>query len=60
MDAVKFIREYARMCDQHIGGCRKCPLYNEPCQLNGIIPEKAEEIAAIVEKWSEENPEVEK
>ena len=52
MDAVKFFKEKERLCKSHDDvNCNKCELHNI-CD----VAEKAEEVVAIVEKWSAEHP----
>ena len=59
MDAVKFIKEKLRMCN-NIKDCKDCGLSyhnnktNKPCEA--YIKEYPEEAVAIVEKWSQEHP----
>ena len=57
MDAVKFIKEYERMCSS-IHECNKCPL--NFLYRNGIcssVPVKyPEQAVSAVEKWSAEHP----
>lgn len=63
MDAIKFLKEYRRMCNQYIyadtsgENCSpECALYGEHCHLAcGDL--KVEDIVFRVEKWSEEHPE---
>lgn len=57
MDAVKFIKEWKRMCKKQ-PSCGKCPIgciNDVECAL--IVMEHSEQIAKIVEKWSAEHPE---
>ena len=54
MDALRFIEDFGRICSRY--DCQECPLYNEPCDLVGTSLKDAEEIVAIVKKWSEEHP----
>lgn len=63
MDAIKFLKEYRRMCNQYIyadtsgENCSpECALYGEHCHLAcGDL--NVEDIVLRVEKWSEEHPE---
>ena len=64
MDAVRFIKEYKRMCDsfgskEHIMAkpCAGCPLDSNVrgCHMNDIA-ENAEECVAAVDKWAMEHP----
>ena len=57
MDAVKFIKERQRLCDWN-DTCAECPLRNSPCGIDHIVD--PELYVSLIEKWSEENPEVEK
>ena len=51
---LDFVHEFTRMCD---GGCRACPLlYRKECTLRKVT----EKTIAIVQKWSDEHPEVPK
>ena len=54
MDAIKYLREKARMCDS-FEGCADCLILkdNDCSELEMTCPEKA---VAIVEKWAEEHP----
>lgn len=56
MDAIKFIKEKARMCEVY-ENCIGCP-FDENEELGSCIrwvKEHPTEAVAIVEKWSEEN-----
>lgn len=58
MDAVKFVKEYLRMCSK-FSCCEECPAFvTDFCTVNveEQSPESAEEIAALVEKWSTAHP----
>ena len=53
MDALEFIKERNRMCQSFGGSCNGCPAdKNICCSAFGW----QEELVAIVEKWSKENP----
>lgn len=60
MDAVKYLKEAARMCDS-IKDCSNCPLNDVkatiPCKTSNasLEQESPEEAVAIVEKWSAEH-----
>ena len=59
MDAVKFLREFSRMCSKH-DSCKNClgvkaHLCIGDCE--NISQEESEWIVEIVENWSRENPE---
>ena len=57
MDAVKFLKEYNRMCVYfyYNDDCGKCPASNlDSCAMDTEEPEK---LVSIVEKWSNEHPE---
>ena len=58
MDAVKFVREFRRMCRKYYL-CANCPLDKMLlCDSNKeLSQEEAERTVRIVEKWSKENPE---
>ena len=63
MDAVTFLKEAHRMCIALHQDCDDCPLVNnEYCNLRCWQEEQIhlsmnyEEIVAVVEKWSKENP----
>ena len=60
MDAVKFFKEYERMCDSH-NTCDKCPANDiTGCAYNpvkGYRDINIIKVVEIVEKWSKENPE---
>ena len=56
MDAVKFIKEYSRLCNTY-KNCTKCPFRKNSCSTDcewtlGF----EEEIVAIVERWSQTHP----
>lgn len=59
MDAVKFIKEKLRMCN-NIKDCKDCGFSylnnktNKHCET--YVKEYPEEAVAIVEKWSQEHP----
>lgn len=64
MDAVTYIKAYARMCDSfdaknNITGkpCVGCPLEDigRGCHMNDLT-NNAEECVAAVEKWAKEHP----
>ena len=60
MDAVKFIKERARMCDS-LFGCKGCPANSQEDGLGecfvGIKSKYApEQQIEIVDKWSKEHP----
>lgn len=56
MDAIEFINEKVRMCNQY--DCTDCPLH----ELNSCNPDSlvnngnVEKAVKLVEKWSKENP----
>lgn len=63
MDAVKFLKEFGRMCSKHIG-CKDCPLKEGKnlCLYNGyysgkMSQEELERAVEIVENWCKEYPE---
>ena len=53
MDAAKFIQERNRMCRSFGGSCNGCPADKNICCSAFAWQE---ELVAIVEKWSKENP----
>ena len=59
MDAVKFIKEKMRMCN-NIKDCKDCELYFNNNKMNTacafFIDEYPEQTVAIVEEWSQEHP----
>lgn len=58
MDAVKYIKEFKRMCGSHPDCSDGCPLKRR-CGLlwnTNVNSESIEAIVAIVEKWSKEHP----
>lgn len=59
MDAVKYLKEKARMC-KTIGGCYYCPFTKEVKGVRKVCgsfqKEYPEEAVKIVEKWSAEHP----
>lgn len=58
MDAVKFVKEYLRMCAK-FSCCEECPAFmTEFCAENAEeqSPESAEKIVALIEEWSAAHP----
>lgn len=58
MDAVKFVKEYLRMCAK-ASCCEECPAFmTDFCTVNVELqsPESAEQIVALVEEWSAAHP----
>lgn len=53
MDALEFIKERNRMCRSFSGSCNGCPADKNICCSAFAWQE---ELVAIVEKWSKENP----
>ena len=53
MDALEFIKERNRMCRSFGGSCSGCPADKNICCSAFAWQE---ELVAIVEKWSKENP----
>ena len=51
MDAVKFMKEYKRLCDEY-SACVGCPLKN----YGDCIDAEPKELVKAVEEWSEEHP----
>lgn len=64
MDALKFIEERNRMCDQYWhadGGCDGCPMVNvgECNELRNMVDDAGKVVGKVVEtveKWSKEHP----
>lgn len=58
MDALKFIKEFYRMCDCYSGGfCKSCPREEEPsCDSSTMSDEELAKLISDVEKWSKEHP----
>ena len=58
MDAVKFVKEYLRMCTK-VDECEDCPVYKTDfCTVPAKerSKESAEEIVELVEEWSAAHP----
>lgn len=58
MDAVEFLKEWKRMCDEN-GGCENCAMYNGKCCISGLpthMVRKEEEIVKNVENWAKTHP----
>lgn len=53
MDALEFIKERNRMCRSFGGSCNGCPADKNICCSAFAWQE---ELVAVVEKWSRENP----
>ena len=61
MDAIKFIKEWNRMCkfyyDAIEGYCScECPAHCFQCFNLKNLSANAEDLAAVIEKWSTEHP----
>ena len=63
MDAIKFCKEFRRMCSANTGSCLACPLldwrYSNSCSctdMTKVSEELMKERIEIVEKWSKEHP----
>ena len=58
MDALKFIKEFYRMCDYYSRGfCKGCPRKEEPsCDSSTMSDEELAKLISDVEKWSKEHP----
>ena len=57
MDAVEFLKEYKRMCEQN-KECEDCPLYNENtcgCKVDFDFIDSQESVVHIVEQWAKEH-----
>ena len=58
MDAVKFVKEYLRICTK-VDDCEDCPVYKTDfCTVPAkeCSQESAEEIVELVEEWSAAHP----
>lgn len=56
MDALKFMKEYRRMCDYY-SRCFECPRVDEPnCNIEEMSDEELESLVNTVEQWSKEHP----
>lgn len=56
MDALKFMKEYRRMCNYY-PRCLECPRADEPnCNIEEISYEELENFVNTVEQWSKEHP----
>lgn len=58
MDAVKFVKEYLRMCTK-VDDCGNCPIYRTDfctAPVKERTQESAEEIVKLVEEWSAAHP----
>ena len=58
MDAVKFVKEYLRMCTK-VDDCEDCPVYKTDfCTVPAEerSQESAEEIVELVEEWAAAHP----
>ena len=56
MDALKFMKEYRRMCNYY-PRCLECPRADEPnCNIEEISDEELENFVNAVEQWSKEHP----
>jgi uncharacterized ferredoxin-like protein len=53
MDAVKYLREFARMCAEY-SICKGCPIGDRECRI--MEAQEPEKIVAIVEEWAKEHP----
>ena len=55
MNAVEFLKERARMCDTHKKHCRSCPASVLSTCSHPKEEVEAEQLVAVVKKWSEEH-----
>lgn len=57
MDAVMFVKEWARMCNS-VRYCEKCNIKEKTAlkSCGKTVKESPERAVSIVEKWSAENP----
>lgn len=58
MDAIKFLKEFKRMCEAH-EFCVDCTIrkISNHCNPGTLSEETQNKIVTAVEQWSEENPE---
>ena len=58
MDALKFLKEFDRMCGCYSGGfCAGCPRKEEPsCNSSTMSDEELAKLISDVEQWSKEHP----
>ena len=57
MDALKFIKEFKRMCNCCSGGfCAGCPRKENPSCDDQMMDDELNKLIADVEKWSKEYP----
>lgn len=56
MDALKFMKEYRRMCNYY-PRCLECPRADEPnCNIEEMSDEELENFVNTVEQWRKEHP----
>lgn len=58
MDALKFVKEYLRMCGK-ASGCEECPAFmTDFCtvKVETQSPESSEKVVRVVEEWSAAHP----
>lgn len=58
MDAVKFLKEYNRLCDSFElkpNDCDECPLNEIGCDIMSSSID-IEKVVAVVEQWSKDHP----
>ena len=55
MEAIKFLKEYRRMCKSHTA-CIGCPLENTGCNIPDSTEERLQEIIRVTEQWNKERP----
>ena len=58
MDAVKFLKERERACNEYIAikKCGDCPLATANRSCNSLIKEHPEKAVEAIEKWSADHP----
>lgn len=58
MDALKFFKEFDRMCNYYSNeNCRGCPRETEPtCGITDLGPEGIKKLINDVDQWSKEHP----
>ena len=60
MDALEFLKEHKRMCNEYsrsYNGCCECPLAESRCVIGSTAPdEDLKKMIVAVEQWSKEHP----
>lgn len=55
MDALEFLKAYAKMCHSYKEACKGCPLKGKVCALSSGYC-NYEEVIFLVEQWAKEHP----